>query len=557
MHILNLKTASAVATLSLGLIGAATISAHAAVQTQKAEHASATLTMPAGDFSSAADSAAGAVFEGPRLSSIPDAELVRLKNLGGASNARESVDDAQNSSASSRAVFVSCPMNVATGSAPSDVHGAASPTVIIEVTNRDIMIRNKSNCALVSSMSLATFFSQNGGFTLAAGESLFDPRVVYDRLSGRCIVIVESRNSGNTDQFLYVASSRTSSCTTWRRVRWTLSSGTTLFCKAAATNFYDYPNLGYNSTRAVVTANNFTSSTGSFAYTSVLSIDKPALHGTAPVFARCFRSTAYPFSLAPAVVGDTVLSMYLLSTGAGSGNVIRRFRLTPSGSGAGMTDTLTALSNINIPFWTAPPDAVQPNGRKLDSLDGRFQSASKQIGSVLWNVHAVNVGGFSRWRMYKVSNFGTSVLFSRTPTTSTCANQDHLFNPSIDTNSTSTSALAFVTASRTCPSQATAGRAAHLIFRGANASNTGWVFSLIATSVNQFTILGGTAGGASCNTTGVGFRGSCRWGDYSSTQIDPSTPTTAWGFNQLITTGSLGGAQSQFNWTTRGARVGP
>ena len=560
MHKFKWKTASAVAALSIGLIGAGIITAQAAVhvKTQKAEQALGVLTMPSGDSSSAAaESAGGPVFEGPRLSSIPDAELERLKNLVGAGDGPDSVGEAPALAPAPKAVLVNCTMNVATGAAPSDVHGAATPTNLIEVTNRDIMIRNKATCGLVSSMSLATFFSQNFGFTIAPGESLFDPRVVYDRLAGRCIVIVDSRNSGNTNQFLYVAASTTSSCTAWRRYRFILSriSPAALFCKATAANFYDYPNLGYNNTRAVVTSNNFTSATGSFTQGTLLSMDKGELYSGAPsVHARCFRSSTYPFSMAPAIQQDFNTSMFILSTGAGSGSVIRRFRLTPSGSGAGMTDTFTALSSINIPFWTAPPDAVQPNGRKIDSLDGRLQSASKQIGTVMWQVHAVNVGGFSRWRMYKVSTSGTSVLFSRTPTTGTCANVDHLFNPSIDTNSTSTSALAFVTASRTCPSQA-AGRAAHLIFRGANASNVGWVFNTVATSANQFTILGGSAGSASCNTTGTDFRGSCRWGDYSSTQIDPSSPTTAWGFNQLITTGTLGGAQSQFNWTTRAGRV--
>ena len=308
-------------------------------------------------------------------------------------------------------ISINCAMNGGTGSAPSDVHGAATPTNIIEVTNSDIMIKNKSNCALVSSMSLKTFF---GGFAIPAAESLFDPRVVYDRLAGRCIVTVELRNSGNTDQFLYVASSRTSSCTTWRRIRFVLSRASTgsLFCKASAANFYDFPNLGYNNTRAVVTSNNFTSRTGSFLQATLLSIDKVALHGTAPVFARCFRGGSLPFSMAPAIQGDFGSSMFILSTGAGSGFTIRRLRLTSSGSGSGIADTLTSLSSILIPFWTAPPDAPQPNLQKLDTLDGRFQSASKQIFGSLWNVHTVNSSGRAVVRLYKVSTSG-SLLFRR------------------------------------------------------------------------------------------------------------------------------------------------
>ena len=156
------------------------------------------------------------------------------------------------------------------------------------------------------------------------------------------------------------------------------------------------------------------------------------------------------------------------------------------------------------------------------------------------------MGGFSRWRLYKLPTTGTKVLFSRTPTTSGCANADHLFNPSIDTNSASTSALAFVTATRTCPSQPAAGRAAQLIFRGPNSSDRGWAVTNVQTSARQFAT---DTFGTPCNE--IDRRFSCRWGDYSSTQIDPSNTSRAWGFNQLIT-GSL-----PSDWEARGALVGP
>jgi hypothetical protein len=223
-----------------------------------------------------------------------------------------------------------------------------------------------------------------------------------------------------------------------------------------------------------------------------------------------------------------------------------RLDTTASGPAGPAGDTLVPTPNVAIPAWSAPPNAAQPNGQRLDTLDGRFQSASKQIGNFLWNVHAVNVGGFSRWRLYKLPAAGTRVLFSRTPTTSGCANADHLFNPSIDTNSASTSAPAFVTATRTCPSQPAAGRAAQLIFRGPNSSDRGWAVTNVQTSAKQFAT---DFFGTPCNE--INGRFSCRWGDYSSTQIDPSNTSRAWGFNELIT------GITQSEWETRGALVGP
>jgi hypothetical protein len=506
----------------------------AAISRQRAQSA-ADFIMPSGDFQSATDAAeARSLRLTPRLSPTPPAELARIKKMAGAAAEAEAVDAAVASEGtSSKTIFTECVTNAANGFAPSDIHGAVSPTNLAVTTNVTVGVYNKSTCAVVSRVSLKTFFSQNGGFTIPASQTLFDPRVLYDRINGRCIITVDSNDSGNTDQYLYVASSRTSSCTTWRRVRFVLSeiSSGTVFCKAAASDFYDYPNAGYNVSRLAVTSNNFPTAGGT--YGTLLSIDKAALHGTATVFGLCFRS-ALPTNMAPGVVGDRVTAMFILSPGSGSGSSINRRRLNPVGSGGTMADTLTNTGNVAVPAWTAAPNAAQPNGQLLDTLDGRFQSASKQIGSVIWNTHAENVGGRARVRTYRISTTG-GLLSNRTTTTSTCANVDHTFNPSVDTNATTAGTLVYITYSRTCPSQAGAGNAAHLISRGANTLAGSFTFETVETSAAQFT----------------GCGSACRWGDYSATQIDPTDTGRAWGFNQLVT------GTSQFNWNTRAAKVGP
>ncbi len=70
----------------------------------------------------------------------------------------------------------------------------------------------------------------------------------------------DSRNSTNTNQFLYIAGSTSSTCSSWNLRRFVLSrvSPAALFCKVAQGHFYDYPNAGYNSRRLVVTSIPFT-----------------------------------------------------------------------------------------------------------------------------------------------------------------------------------------------------------------------------------------------------------------------------------------------------------
>ena len=526
--------ASAALLLSSGFIW--TTSAYAD-QIQVAEEGGV-YRMPAGDHFTAAD-AVDIPQAVPRRSPTPEAELRRIK--GSVAAASEGDPAPASSAPQGRALYKECVTNASTGFFPSDIHGAASPTNLVVVTNVNIGIFNKTTCAVVSNVSLKTFFGSS--FTIPAAETLFDPRVVYDRLHARCIVTAESRNSGNTDQFLYVAMSTSSACTSWRRIRFVLSrvSTSSLFCKALASDFYDFPNLGYMGTRIVVTANHFPTAGGSHG--SVLSINKSEMMSGAPVSGRCFRPVST--NTAPAIVSSSsVTQMFLLSTGSGSGSSLGVRRLNVGADTP--NDTLSTLASIPIAAWTAPPDAKQPNLQELDTLDGRFQSATKQIGSNLFNVHAINSGGVSRARYYKLTT--SSVVFSNTFFTTNCNSNQHIFNPSLDINSTATGTLVFITTSRTCPTGPAAGNASHLIFRGDNANLSGLTFSTVETSASQYATEVTSSGTTSCNAAA---KGACRWGDYSSTQIDPSNTARAWGFNQLAT------GTTSANWNTRAGLSGP
>jgi hypothetical protein len=185
--------------------------AQAGSDTQTAEEAGV-YRMPAGDFRTSAVSGGDQAI--PRRSATPDAELMRIKGLRAAAAAEQTaVPPAVQPAVEPRALFTECVTNAGTGFFPSDIHGAATPDNLVVVTNVDISVRNKTSCALISAVSLKTFFNN---FSIPSTETLFDPRVVYDRLHNRCLVSAESRNSasGNTDQFLYIAASLTSSCTT-------------------------------------------------------------------------------------------------------------------------------------------------------------------------------------------------------------------------------------------------------------------------------------------------------------------------------------------------------
>jgi hypothetical protein len=167
----------------------------------------------------------------------------------------------------------------------------------------------------------------------------------------------------------------------------------------------------------------------------------------------------------------------------------------------------------------------------------------------LWNVHTIDSGGYARWRLYKFDRVGSDsdLVFSITPKT-IASGYDDLFNPSVATRSDSPSDPAFVTFTRTIrAATGSRGYASMMMAKGPNASKPGWASTLVSTSLDQYVETGFRGGSTSCNNDPS--IGTCRWGDYSSTQIDPANTIRAWGFNQLII------GRTSKNWTTKGAQV--
>ena len=171
--------------------------------------------------------------------------------------------------------------------------------------------------------------------------------------------------------------------------------GSTLFCKQATTSFWDYPQAGVNSKRWFISANDFGTSS---VPGQLIVIDKaPTLSGAATT-PRCFQNL--PPNLSVPIVLNGTLTAYLLSPGSGGGTTIaRRDYVTNSASLA--SDAIVTRPSFSIPAWTAAPAAPMPNGRFLDTLDGRFQSQSVQYGTQIWNVHAIANGIHSMIRAYR------------------------------------------------------------------------------------------------------------------------------------------------------------
>jgi len=457
----------------------------------------------------------------PRLIPIGQDALAKIKATSTSKGAKTLVTltEGVGSGSPDRSLGGKCNTNSAVGFAPSDIHGASSSTRLVVVTNVEVGVYT-TKCTLVSKVSLKTFFGA------PAEETLFDPRVIYDRLSSRFFITAESRETApSTDQRQYFAVSTSFLASAWTTygIKLSEASTSTLFCKAAQNSFWDYPSAGVNGKRLFITSNDF----GASVVGALLDIDKAPLLSGGVATARCF--SGLPFNLAPPVVLDASDNAVFLSPGSGAGDVIARRDLFTSASGLA-SDTLTVMPSFFIAAWSAAPDAPQPNGEVLDTLDGRFQSFSTQSRGILWNIHTVGIGATpaAKIRWYRMNATSKASFVLNTATFQTSA-ADRLFNPSIITTSGLTGAPTYISVSRTVPSITTgAGRVAQIAMWGLNNDRTAanWTFGVVETSTAEFT---------GCP---------CRWGDYSSVTPDPNNDGTAWGFNQLVT------GPSQFNWKT-------
>lgn len=472
----------------------------------------------------------------PRISPVGDEELARIKSSAGgsagsaslvaATEAAELTVDPRNKNR--RRV---CQTDSSTGGAPSGINGAAGPQVLMVVTNSAISRYNKKSCVRLGQQSLASFFA---GVGVPATARLKDPRVLYDRRSRRFFVTAVSTDTGNTDQYQYVAVSADVSGRTFNLYRITLSEGAARFCKRNVASTWDFPMAGLSNARWFVTANDKGPRGG--VRGAILSLDKRATLNGAPLTVKCFNQL--PANLAATISLDTSASTAFLSPGSGSSELIERRVVTVVGGGVA-NDTLTEIDPVIIPIWWAPPPAAQPNGQLLDTLDGRFVAPSIQNQQKIVNVHSVKVRDTAKIRLYHVSTLDEIVAPQLIFTPTTVGDEsDNLFNASIATNYGAVNAPVFISATRTIPGNRNAGRPSQLLFTGPadSADSLRWRFALIGKSQAQMV-------GCGRQPTGV-----CRWGDYSSTQVEAGSAQLGWGFNQLV---AGTGKANQTRWTTR------
>lgn len=409
---------------------------------------------------------------------------------------------------------VACP-----GCAPPDPHGAAGTSHFVQVTNSHVDIYTIAG-VLVKSVTLNAFFGE--------ANFLFDPRVVYDPIWNRWIIVATRRASSAADpvkKFRLAVS--TTSNPTGSFFNYTVNFGGGVIQNG---DFWDYPQLGIDQDAVFITGNIFGSV--SFRTTAMLPVAKARLYNglgfSAPLF------TGLATTLAPPIVQDQNANAYFVA--ANNGAQLHLYRGTNLSNPANATLVLQAL--VAVPAYTAPPDAVQPGTAvKLDTLDRRFVNASSQVGDSLWNVHSITSGGLATPKFYQIDTEGAGANSIKQQGFFFAAGPSNDWNASIAANA---AGEAFVTWSSTNPS---IGVNAQVRVSGRQPADG---LGLIGPGVVLFQSPG-------FYTMGLGA-GTARWGDYSAVSLRPNAAGAcaanrrAWATNQKN--------DGVFTWGTRIGQFG-
>ena len=259
---------------------------------------------------------------------------------------------------------------------PPDTDGAVGPNNLMVAVNSQVVIQDRVGATL-SSVTLTGFWSSLGV------PDAFDPRVIYDPYGQRWIFSAASgENSANAA--IMVAVSQSSDPTKG----WNLYK---VPVDPSGANWGDYPTLGFNKKWIVVQANLFTVSGSTFVSSVIWAFDKADLYAGGAGQYTVLKPN-FGFTQLPALTYDPNLStMYLLESASGGSAKLRLDTIT----GAVGAEVLT--TGVAFPIGSAAWQSFSPtlnfapqlgSTSLIDTDDDRLQSCVYRNGS-LWASHTV------------------------------------------------------------------------------------------------------------------------------------------------------------------------
>jgi hypothetical protein len=409
---------------------------------------------------------------------------------------------------------------------PPDINGAVSTGTggagqNATVVNSHITVWTKSTTpSQLMDLSLASYF----GYT---NQSIFDPRILYDRFWNRWIVSAEAFPESSSVQCFQLGLT-TGPDLTGAFFNYNCINAVQL---CGTGNFFDYPQIGYTQDAVIVTGNCF----GAAGYlgSKAIAIAKAILYNgggfSTPVF------TFTDGTITPPIVLDQNYRAHLI---ARNGPHDETFWSPQSGFYSQFTS-----NNVITGFFT--PSVPRSAGQLgctvtsclIDTGDGRFVAPSIQVGQNLWNVATYGLSGSGS---FATPTWGQFDVEPPSMDTTIQAGQRFLdacsddFNASIAAQSDGRAVMNWTS---TDPNgSACGGTFVRQVVAGRlPADAAGTMPSLLQPYTSSFELTGNF-------DPNFGVQ---RWGDTSSTSLDPSSFITFWTWNESVASNSLWGTRAQ------------
>jgi uncharacterized repeat protein (TIGR01451 family) len=410
---------------------------------------------------------------------------------------------------------------------PPDTHGAVGPNHLMTVLNTQVRIQNRAGTAL-STVSMDFFWASLGN------PSAFDPKILYDPYGSRWIFVAAANGSSTTSAVLIGVSQTNDPTGVWN-----------LFSvDADGTNatWADFTSVGFNKDWIAVNMNMFTVSTNTFVQSNVWVFTKASLYNN-PAPSAPFRlfSDANSSTLVPAIAYDAaVATLYLVDVFDSATGRLRIGTITGTAGAEVYTPGTSFPAATSANAWAPTgPDAPQLGpAPAIETGDRRMQSCNYRNAS-LWCAHHIFLPATNPTR--------TSVQWWQLTTTGDIQQRGRIDDPSgatfyaypsIAVNANNDVLIGY---SRFSASQYAS---ANYSFRQAcNAANT-----LQSDAVLK-------AGEGPYYKIGMASQKN-RWGDYSSTVVDPVNDLDMWTIQEYAATpAGTGATNGNGRWGTWWGKV--
>lgn len=438
-----------------------------------------------------------------------------------------------------------------TGAFPPDSMGAVGPTQFLVALNGRFRTFNKATGVVDGVLNIdpdiffASVKTPLGGGVVANFTS--DPRVRYDRLSGRWLIemIDVPNNNGNplavfaNRSMLAVSDSGTiTGATVW----------SFYFFMPGETAFLDYCTLGIDVNALYIGCNMFPTGTGtSFLHTNGYVVRKSSVLSGGPIVVTPFlnltggASGAGPFT--PQGVDNfdpAATEGYFIGVdNASFGTLMIRRVSNPGGAPSISSNISLTVSATSFPITVPHLGNTGSTNGQLDALDDRLFAAHLRNGR-LWTAHniAVDTSGAAAFsgatrrdaaRWYELQNLSSipSIVQSGTLFDSAVSNPRFHWIPTIMVSGQGHAVMGYSEAGNS--EHANAGFAGRLVGDALGTLQAEVPYTSSPFAYNPPSDSGGSSGR--------------RWGDYSYTSIDPNDDMTMWTIQEYTDSANVYGVR--------------